>query len=76
MSEIAIFLYGLAVFAIVAAACALIVGGIFEERRDRLELEASQAEDAGPTPSATLPDGGTQPVGERRPATQIRGGTL
>lgn len=42
MSEIAIFLYGLAVFSIVAVACWIIVWGIFQERRDR------ETTDAGP----------------------------
>ena len=40
MSEVAIFLYGLVVFAIVSAACWLIIWGIFEERRDRETLDA------------------------------------
>lgn len=40
MSEAAIFIYGLAVFTIVSAACGLIVFGILEERRSREHLDA------------------------------------
>jgi hypothetical protein len=48
MSEAAIFIYGLAVFAIVAAACGLIVFGIVEERRSREQLDAGpDARDPG-----------------------------
>ena len=35
-----IFIYGALVFAIVAAACAMIAWGIVAERRDRSKLEA------------------------------------
>lgn len=48
MSEIAIFIYGLAVFSIVSAACLLIVWGIVQERRDRERLDAGP--DAHPVP--------------------------
>lgn len=40
MSSPAIFLYGLAVTAIVAAACYLVVRGIIEDRRDRADIDA------------------------------------
>lgn len=43
MSSLAIFLYGVAVMAIVATAISLILWGIHTERKDRLELEAEQA---------------------------------
>lgn len=62
MSEAAIFIYGLAVFTIVAAACGLIVFGIVEERRSREQL------DAGPDardPGLDAPGGEAAP--HRRP---------
>ncbi len=40
----AIFAFGFVVTAIVAGACWLIITGIREEQRDRLRLEAEQAE--------------------------------
>ena len=40
MSSLGIFLYGLAVTAIVAAACYLVVRGIIEDRRDRADIDA------------------------------------
>jgi hypothetical protein len=52
MSEAAIFIYGLVVFSIVAAACGLIVYGIVEERRSREHLDAG--------PYARDPDGGAR----------------
>jgi hypothetical protein len=42
--SLGIFIFGMAVFAIVGAACWLIAYGILEERRDRESLEARQAE--------------------------------
>jgi len=52
MSEVAIFIYGLVVFAIVSTACWLIVWGIVEERRDREQLDAG--------PDAELPTSGSR----------------
>lgn len=43
MNEVAIFLYGVGVFAIVATACALVIGGIIEDRRDRESVDAGPA---------------------------------
>lgn len=60
MSEAAIFIYGLAVFAIVSAACWLIVWGIVEERRDREQLDAGPGARI-PTPGT---DAATTPGGE------------
>lgn len=42
MSEAAIFVYGLVVFAFVSTALSLIGWGIVVERRSRLRLEAAQ----------------------------------
>jgi hypothetical protein len=58
VNEPAIFLYGVVVFAIVATACALIVFGIVEERRDRqahdkLTEEAVARQEAGRAESET-----------------------
>lgn len=43
MSEVAIFIYGLVAFGIVGAACALIIHGVLEERRDRGAQDARAA---------------------------------
>lgn len=53
MNSVAIFLYGLAVTAIVGAACYLVVRGIIEDRRDREQI------DAGP---GAHPPSGARPV--------------
>lgn len=51
MSDLAIFIYGLLVTAIVAAACILIVWGIVQERRDREGMEVDVAVGSGSHPS-------------------------
>lgn len=55
MDEVAIFLYGLVVFAIVGAACGLIGWGVVAERRDHLEKDAT-AEAAGGNDAETATD--------------------
>jgi hypothetical protein len=42
MNAAGIFIFGVVVFAVVAAACGLIVYGIVAERRERRSLEARQ----------------------------------
>ncbi len=60
MSEVAIFTYGLVVFAIVSAACWLIVWGIYQERRDRQQMEGEASPESTTSPSArTLASGTT-----------------
>jgi hypothetical protein len=44
MNAAGIFIFGVFVFAFVAAACVLIAYGIVAERRDRQALEAEQAQ--------------------------------
>lgn len=54
MSELAIFIYGLVVFSIVAAACTLVVYGIITERRSREQLDAGpEARDPSELPPGT-----------------------
>lgn len=68
MEDVGIFLFGLAVTFIVALACALIVIGIRDERRDRQELERRTGRDLGldadAPHSATRADATTVPVGD------------
>lgn len=68
MSELAIFIYGLVVFTIVAAACTLIVYGIITERRSREQLDAGpEARDPADLPpgsgAITGPSGRTRSTG-------------
>jgi len=46
MESVGIFIFGLFITAIVAAACGLIVYGIITERREREELGESRTPDA------------------------------
>ncbi len=48
MEYIGVFLYGIAITVLVAAACASIVFGIITEKRDRERLEAEQAAERMP----------------------------
>ena len=63
MEDVGVFLFGAAVTLIVAAACVLIVLGIREERRDRIDLERRTNRDLGldadAPPSATREDATT-----------------
>ena len=66
MNEVAIFVYGLVVFGIVAGACALIGYGIVAERRDHLQLDAeAEAAGAGGTEVATDASGRTDVLPQR-----------
>ncbi len=47
MEYAGVFVFGVAITAIVFAACGLIVYGIVTERQDREQLEAEQAQQAG-----------------------------
>lgn len=68
MQDVGIFLFGLTVTLIVLLACALIVVGIREERRDREELERATGRDLGLNADAprstTRADATTVPVGD------------
>jgi hypothetical protein len=63
VDDVGVFLFGLAVTALVAAACFLIIAGIREERRDRAGLERETNRDLGldpdAPPSATRDDAST-----------------
>lgn len=60
MSSLGIFIYGLAVTAIVAAACYLVVRGIIEDRRDRADIDAGpEAHNASAGPVFTGADART-----------------
>lgn len=64
MSEVAIFLFGLVVFAIVATACGLIGWGIITEQRDRMRTDAeADAAGAHEVSTATLTTGKTAATG-------------
>jgi hypothetical protein len=52
VEDVGVFLFGIAVILIVSAACALIVTGIREERRDRARLERETDRDLGLDPDA------------------------
>jgi hypothetical protein len=52
MNAAGIFIFGVFVFAFVAAACVLIAYGIVAERRDRQALEAEQARALRSAPGA------------------------
>ncbi len=71
MNEVAIFIYGIVVFAIVAGACSLIGYGIVTERRDRLQLDAeAEAAGAGAVEVATGESGRTSALAGRPEGTR------
>lgn len=64
MNEIGIFLFGLAVFSLVGAACVLIGWGMITERRDRAETDAhADAMGAQHVTTATGESGQTHATG-------------
>lgn len=64
MNEVGIFLFGLVVFGIVAAACVLICWGMITERRDRAETDAhADAMGAQHVTTATGQGGRTRATG-------------
>ncbi len=58
MNELAIFIYGLVVFAIVSTACWLIIWGIVQERHDREHLDAGLGSATDREPDG--PSGGSE----------------
>jgi len=63
MNEVAIFLYGLVVIAIVAGACAIVARGIMSDARHREGLDAAaDAVNASNVNSATAASGDTVPT--------------